>query len=309
MKILITTSSFGEFDSTPLEELRQAGLDVILNPFGRKLTRADVLDMILEHEPVGILAGVEPLTADVLSQASKLRAVARAGVGMDSVDMEAAKSLSISVTNTPDAPTAAVAELSIGMIFSLLRMLHSSDASIRADGWSRPMGRLLHGKTVGIIGCGRVGLKLASYLQVFGCDVLGSDPIRSEFAGVSFMESDELLAKADIVTLHMPYSEQSRHFINSQRINQMKRGSYLVNAARGGLIDETALLQALQAGQLAGAALDCFEEEPYTGPLKNLSNVLLTAHLGSYAKEARVMMEVRAAQNLISQLRTAGVLT
>ena len=123
------------------------------------------------------------------------------------------------------------------------------------------------------------------------------------------MEPYELLAAADIVTLHMPYSEQAHHFINRQRISQMKRGAYLVNAARGGLIDENALLQALESGQLAGAALDCFEEEPYTGPLSKLSNVLLTAHLGSYAQEARVMMEMQAAQNLISQLRTVGVLS
>jgi D-3-phosphoglycerate dehydrogenase / 2-oxoglutarate reductase len=309
MKILITTSSFAELDSAPLEALKQTGFEVILNPFRRKLTEAEVLELIHEHKPVGILAGVEPLTANVLKQALNLRAIARAGIGIDSVDVEAAKSVFISVTNTPDAPTVAVAELTMGMIVSLLRMLHRSDASVRANRWSRPMGRLLYGKSVGIIGCGRIGLKLASYLQTFGCVVLGSDPVRSEFEGVSFMEPDELLATADIVTLHMPYSEQTHHFINSERISQMKPSAYLVNTARGGLIDENALLQALESGQLAGAALDCFEEEPYAGPLIKLSNVLLTAHLGSYAQEARMMMEMQAAQNLITQLRTAGVLS
>jgi D-3-phosphoglycerate dehydrogenase / 2-oxoglutarate reductase len=250
MKVLITTSSFGEVDPKPLEQLKQTGLEVILNPFGRKLTEAEVLDMILTHQPVGILAGVEPLTANVLSQASKLKTIARAGIGMDSVDLGAAESLSISVTNTPDAPTVAVAELTMGMILSLLRLLHTSDASIRSNGWERPMGRLLHGKTVGIIGCGRVGIMLANYLQTFGCTILGSDPASPICEGIRFMEPDQLLSTSDLVTLHMPYSPQTHHFIDSKRINQMKRGAFLVNAARGGLIDEEALLQALESGQL-----------------------------------------------------------
>ena len=307
MKILITTSSFGKIDPSPLEELKNKGLQVVMNPLGRKLTEMEVLEMILEHKPVGILAGVEPLTANVLNKASHLKTIARAGTGMDSVDVESAKRLSISVTNTPEAPTIAVAELTLGLILCLLRMLHTSDASIRSGTWTRPMGNLMYGKTVGIIGCGRIGKKIATYLETFGCVVIGSDPANLKLNEFSILKLDALLSTADIVTLHLPYSKKNHHFIDSKRISQMKKGAYLVNAARGGLVDENALLEALVSGQLAGAALDCFETEPYDGPLKNLSNVLLTAHLGSYAREARVMMETQAAQNLIKQLQTVGL--
>lgn len=309
MKVLITTSSFGKIDQGPLKELQHNGLQIISNPLGRKLTELEVLELILEHKPIGIIAGVEPLTAKVLYKASNLKAIARAGIGMDSVDLEVAKKLSISVTNTPEAPTMAVAELTIGVILSLLRMLHISDASIRFSKWSRPMGHLLYKKTVGIIGCGRIGKKIADYLKIFECTVIASDQVNFNSEGISFMELDELLLSADIVTLHLPYSKQNHHIINNERISIMKKGAYLVNAARGGLVDENALLEALKSGHLAGAALDCFEKEPYDGPLKDLPNVLLTAHLGSYAKEARLMMETQAARNLIKQLQELCILS
>lgn len=309
MKVLITTSSFGKIDQAPLKELQHNGLQIISNPLGRKLTELEVLELILEHKPIGIIAGVEPLTAKVLYKASNVKAIARAGIGMDFVDLEVAKKLSISVTNTPEAPTMAVAELTIGVILSLLRMLHISDASIRLSKWSCPMGHLLYKKTVGIIGCGRIGKKIADYLKIFKCKVIASDQVNFNSEGISFMELDELLLSADIVTLHLPYSKQNHHIINNERINMMKKGAYLVNAARGGLVDENALLKALKSGQLAGAALDCFEKEPYNGPLKDLHNVMLTAHLGSYAKEARLMMEIQAARNLIKQLQEKCILS
>lgn len=306
--VIVTTSSFGKQDSAPLSFLQQAGLNVVFNPKARKLTEDEVLELIAEYVPVGILAGVEPLTENVLNQAQGLKAIARAGIGMDSVDLQAAQRLGISVTNTPDAPTVPVAELTIGMILSLLRSIHISDASIRNGGWERPMGCLLHGKTVGIVGCGRIGSLLARYLQTFDCRVLGSDPACSNHECIEMTDCETLLPKADIVSLHLPYTAQTHHFMNAQRLQQMKPGAYLVNAARGGLVDEDALYTALQNRHLAGAALDSFEGEPYTGPLKELDTVLLTAHIGSYAKEARAMMEKQAAENLISQLKQAGAL-
>jgi D-3-phosphoglycerate dehydrogenase / 2-oxoglutarate reductase len=306
--ILITTSSFGKNDPSPLNYLKKSGLSPVLNPFGRKLTEKEVLDLIQKHNPVGILAGVEPLTADVLGQAQSLKAIARAGIGMDSVDQNAAGNLGISVSNTPDAPTIPVAELTLGMILSLMRGIHFTDASIRSGGWERPMGNLLYGKTLGIIGCGRIGTRLAKYLKAFECRVIGCDPACEYHDHIIIHDLDTLLYQSDIISLHLPYMFETHHFMNQQRIHNMKPGSYLVNAARGGLLDENALYKALADGHLAGAALDCFEQEPYTGPLKDLGNVLLTGHIGSYAKEARVMMETQAAQNLISQLKDKGVL-
>ena len=300
--VLVTTSSFGKNDPSPLEALEGAGIHPVLNPLGRKLTEDEVLDLILEHNPVGIVAGVEPLTARVLEGARSLKAIARAGIGMDSVDLDAARRLGISVTNTPDAPTIPVAELTLGMILSLLRGIHVTDASIRAGGWERPMGGLLHGKTVGIIGCGRIGSRLARYVQALECAIIGFDPFLQSHEHIPLQDLDALLSHADIVSLHLPYMPQTHHFMDLEKMRRMKSGSYLINAARGGLVDEQALHRMLVEGHLAGAALGGFEQEPYKGPLVELSNVLLTGHMGSYAREARVMMETRAARNLIAQL-------
>jgi D-3-phosphoglycerate dehydrogenase len=307
--ILITTSSFGTQDRSGLEKMEKAGLSIVANPFGRKLTEDEVSQLIREHRPIGMIAGVEPLTANVLNNADSLKVIARCGIGMDSVDLNTAKLKGITVTNTPDAPTIPVAELTIGMILSLLRKIHISDASIRTGGWQRPMGYLLFGKTVGLIGCGRIGSKVAEILKAFGCKILGCDPACRLNDTICLMESDQLLPTADIVSLHIPYSIATHHFMNKERIRLMKKGSMLVNTARGGLIDEDALLDALQSGHVSGAAIDSFEQEPYTGPLKNLDNVVLTAHMGSYAKEGRVMMEQQAVENLLASLQGKGVIS
>ncbi|MCK5604521.1 phosphoglycerate dehydrogenase, partial [Candidatus Pacearchaeota archaeon] len=277
-------------------------------PYGRKLTEDEVSTLIQEHKPVAMVAGVEPLTRIVFQKAEGLKVVARCGIGMDSVDSEAADEFGISVSNTPDAPTIPVAELTIGMILALLRKLHVIDASIRSGGWDRPMGNLLHGKTVGLIGCGRIGSYVSKLLSVFGCEVLGCDPACRQNDYFCLLGVDDLLSKSDIVCLHIPYSEETHHFMNKKRILAMKENSILVNTARGGLIDEDALYNALKTGHLAGAAIDSFEQEPYTGNLREFDNVLLTAHMGSYAKEGRVLMEQQAADNMLHSLKELGVI-
>jgi D-3-phosphoglycerate dehydrogenase len=305
--ILITTSSFSVLDLAPLKKMQRLGLNVILNPYGRKLTEEEAQAFLEEHQPVGLVAGVELLTERVMQSILSLKVISRCGIGMDAVDLEAAKRLGITVTNTPDAPTIPVAELTMGMILGLLRQIHVTDASIRKDCWERPMGGLLYGKTVGIIGCGRIGTRLARNLQGFDCTVLGADPACPECADYRLVDLEQVLSASDIISLHLPYCAQTNHFMNADRLALMKKGAYLVNAARGGLVDEDALFQALSTGHLAGAALDCFEQEPYQGPLKELKNVLLTAHIGSYAREGRIMMEAQAVENLIQELKKQGI--
>jgi len=304
--ILITTSSFAKSDCSLLETFVEQELQTVLNPYARKLTESEVSELIEQHQPVGMVAGVEPLTRKVLEKAKNLKVISRAGIGMDSVDLQAARDLGIVVTNTPDAPTIPVAELTMGMILSLLRSIHISDASIRHDDWVRPMGNLLHGKTVGLIGCGRIGSYLAELLSSFGCIILGYDPFVKKSDKFSIVSLEKILSDADILSLHIPYNQENHHFINAERIQNMKKGSLLINAARGGLIDEDALYNALCSGHIGGAALDCFEEEPYAGKLKDLDNVLLTAHIGSYAQEGRVLMEKQAVENLFRELKKAG---
>jgi len=300
--ILITTSSFGVFDASVLAGLEQAGHTPVLNPHGRKLTADEVKELIKTHSPVGILAGVEPLRRDALELAPGLLAIARCGIGMDSVDLEAARDLGIPVSNTPDGPTRAVAELVLGSVLALLRGIHKSDADMRAGKWTRPFGALLFGKTVGLVGCGRVGAMTARLFGAFGCTVCGTDPAGSLGDAGEMLGLDELLARCDIVSLHVPYSPALHHYFDEGRIRSMKPGALLVNASRGGLVDEEALRAALLEGRLSGAVLDTFEKEPYDGPLAGLDNTLLTAHIGSYAREARVMMERQAVENLLAAL-------
>jgi len=305
-EILITTSSFGKQDSSLLQILSENGLSYKLNLYARKLTEPEVSELIEQHQPVGMIAGVEPLTRKVLEKAKNLKVISRAGIGMDSVALQAAKDLGIVVTNTPDAPTIPVAELTLGMILSLLRRIHISDASIRRGDWVRPMGNLLHDKTVGLIGCGRIGSYLAGLLSSFGCKILGCDPFVNKSDNFFLVDLGEILSDADIISLHIPYNRENHHFINAKRIQSMKKGALLINTARGGLIDEDALYNALFSGYLGGAAMDCFEEEPYAGKLKELDSVLLTAHIGSYAQEGRIMMERQAVENLLRELKKAG---
>ena len=305
-KVIVTTSSFAKNDRSLLNIFAEQDLRIVLNPFARKLTESEVTELIEDQQPVGMIAGVEPLTRKVLEKAKNLKVISRAGIGMDSVALQAAKDLGIVVTNTPDAPTIPVAELTLGMILSLLRRIHISDASIRRGDWVRPMGNLLHDKTVGLIGCGRIGSYLAGLLSSFGCKILGCDPFVNKSDNFFLDSMERILSNADIISLHIPYNQENHHFINGKRIQRMKRGALLINAARGGLVDEDALYNALSSGYLGGAAIDCFEQEPYTGKLKNLDNVLVTAHVGSYAQEGRIMMERQAVENLLQELKKAG---
>ncbi len=306
-KILITTSSFNVAAAASLARLKSAGFEIVTNPFGRKLTEDEVA-ALLDAEVVGMVAGVEPLTRRVLAGAKGLKFVSRCGIGLDSVDLIAAKDCGIEVTNTPDAPSIAVAELTLGLILDLLRQISQADRQVRAGKWKALMGGLLAARTVGIVGYGRIGRRVAKLVQAFGAKVLATDAAAVAPDGVAEICSLEyLLAQADVITLHVPSQKTGGHFMDAQRIAAMKPGALLVNTARGGLIDEAALVQALQNGHLAGAALDTFETEPYAGPLAGLPQTVLTAHMGSYAAEARGIMEREAADNLVQGLVARGL--
>ena len=300
--VLITTSSFAKFDEKPLQMLKDAGYTPVLSPYGRKLTEKEAIELMEKHNPVGLVAGVEPLTEKVMFSAGSLKAIARAGIGMDSVDADAAKKHGITVSNTPDAPTVPVAEVTMGAILCLLRGIHNSCQSIRGGFWERPMGTLLAFRTVGIVGMGRIGKKTIEMIKPFGCRILGYDPYAEAPEGVEPVDLDTLFREADVISLHIPFNEENHHLIDKEAIEKMRDGTIIVNYARGGLIDEEALNSAIESKKLGGAALDCFECEPYEGPLKEYPNVLLTGHIGSYALEGRVIMETQAVENLLQDL-------
>ena len=305
-KILITTSSFAKDDPSILMLLYEAGYDVEFNPFSRKLTEEEVLNLLTQIKPVGMIAGVEPLTAKVLECVSGLKVISRCGIGLDTVDMVAAAKKGITVLNTPDAPTQAVAELTIGLMLNSLRRITEVDTCLRAGSWKRPMGKLLSEQTVGIIGCGRIGTAVAQLVKPFGARLLGYDSLINKHSVITLVPLDELLIQSDIISLHIPYSQSVHHFVHKQLIEKMKPGAIIINTSRGGIIDEDALYEALVEGCLSGVCLDTFEREPYAGSLLNLSQAVLTPHIGSYAKEARVNMEREAALNLLSVLRNCG---
>jgi len=306
-KVLITTTSFAKDDVSPLNLLQKAGYETVINLYGRKLTEDEVLNLILEVKPVGMIAGVEPITARVLQKAVGLKVVSRCGVGLESVDLNAARSLDIAVTNTPDAPTEAVAELTIGLIFNLLRKISFLDRELRKGNWKKEMGSLVQGKQVGIIGLGRIGKRVAEMLLALGAKVAGTD-IQPDYewlqkTQVPLLDLEELLKKSEILCLHLSHKTNNEHLIGSKELKTMPKGAYLINTSRGDIIDHDALYSMLTSGHLSGAALDVFDQEPYAGPLTKLDNVILTPHIGSYAREARVEMEIQAAENLIEGLR------
>lgn len=298
MKVFISTSSFGEFDAKPLKMLEAAGLEAQLNPHHRTLSKEESLSLCAEVE--GLIAGTEVLDEEVLEKLKCLRVISRCGVGMDSIDLEAAKQRGIQVFSTPYGPTVAVAELTIALILSLLRHVPRMDREIRAGKFQKYMGNLLQGKSVGIIGLGKIGQRVAELLTALGAQTAYYDPAIDETKpDCPRMTLDEILAWSDIVTVHASGKET---LLGNKELRKMRKGSWLVNCARGGIVDEAALCQLLKEGWLSGAALDVFEREPYEGPLSELDNVILTPHIGSYAQEARVEMEVQAVRNLLQGL-------
>ncbi len=301
MQILISTSSFNLDNFSELSAIRSSGIEVKLNPFKTRLTEDQVIEL-LGAESVGLIAGLESLNSRVLRSATALKVIARVGTGLDSVDLGEATKLGIKVLNTPDAPTSAVAELTLGHILGLIRNIAKTDRQIRDNKWQGQMGSLLETKTVGVVGFGRIGQRVAKLVASFGAKVIISDPYTdtTEYENCAL---DELCQRVDVLTLHLPYVEKTHNLIGSRQFQLMKKGSFVINISRGGLIDEIALLQALESEHIAGAALDCFEQEPYFGPLSKLERVQMTAHMGTYARETRDQMEREASLLLVKALR------
>jgi D-3-phosphoglycerate dehydrogenase len=302
--VAISTSSFGKESAAPLDALRAAGHEVRANPHGRTLTSDEAREHL--RGVVGLVAGTEKLTGDVLRACPDLRAIARVGVGMDGVDAAACAALGIKLSNTPDAHVDAVAELALAGLLAVCRRLPAGDAAMRAGQWEKPMGRLLAGKTIGVIGLGRVGRAFLRLVAPFGGTRLAYDPAGDPAAaaalGASLVPLDELLGAVDVVSLHLPYAKSAHHLLGPAQLACLKPDAIVVNTARGGLIDDAALALHLREHPRAGAYLDCFEQEPYAGPLAALPNTVVSAHVGSYAREARIRMEREAVEHLLRDL-------
>jgi D-3-phosphoglycerate dehydrogenase len=298
VKILLGPSTFAAQDQSPIERLSESGCEIIQNPFGRKLTRQELIELLPGVK--GLIAGLEILDEDVMRK-SELKVISRCGSGLSNVDMDAAARLGIKVFSTPYGPTSAVAELTLGVMLNLLRMVPFMDREVHEGRWTKKTGTQLEGKTVVIIGYGRIGRKVASLLKPFNVKLIVVDPfIREKTDGIEILPLDKALSKADIISIH---SSGEQQIIGDDEFRLIKKGAFLLNAARGGLINESSLIQAIENGIIAGAWIDTFREEPYSGPLIKYSQVVLTPHVGSYTLECRRSMEMESVNNLLEALK------
>lgn len=300
----MTLSTFAEHDRAPLDALERSGVPFRIHGTGKRITPTELV--AAAGSATAVIAGVEPYDAKTLAALPALRCISRCGVGMDSIDLDAAKARGVAVVNTPDAPTNAVAELAVAMMLSLSRQFFRQMLEFRAGRWTRLETHMLGGRTVGVVGLGRIGKRVVELLRPFACRVLAADPradaswARQE--AIHLVSLHELLSRADIVTLHAAREADGSVLIGAAEIAGMRRGALLLNLARGGMVDEHALYDALHSGHLSGAGLDVFEEEPYSGPLSDLDNVVLTPHSATLAVEARSAMELQAVQNALAVL-------
>jgi D-3-phosphoglycerate dehydrogenase len=301
--VYIALSQFCESDDSPRRALLEAGFSLDENRLGRRL-RADELVAAVGRADA-IIAGVEPYSAAILEAFPQVRCISRCGVGVDSIDLEAAERLGIAVLNTPDEVAEPVAQLTVGMMLALARNLPEYGVTLREGYWKRYTGFLLSEWTIGLVGFGRVGRAVERCLRPFGATVIVSDPgLRQQDlpAGIELSGLDALLSRADVVSLHVTRSASDGPLLSKLQFERMKPGSRLVNTARGYLVDEGALLKALESGHLAGAAIDVYETEPYSGPLTKLPQVLCTPHIGTLTNASRRAMELRAVANVIDFL-------
>lgn len=296
MKIAVGASSFGQPEALSLLE----GCELVLNPFGRKLTEAETIEHL--QGASGLLAGLEPLGENVFKACPELKAIARIGIGMDNVDIEAAKRRGIKVSNTPDGPTYAVAEMTLAALLGIARQIVPANADIHANTWKKRMGFSLKGSTILLVGYGRIAREFERLLEPFGMTICKYDPLLPGFPPQLTTSEPlaELIKTADIISLHASGKEQ---IIGRNEIGLMKDGAVLLNSARGGLVDETAVSDALKSGKLSWYWADVFSEEPYSGELAKIDSALLTPHISTYTTLCRREMEVQAARNLLEDLK------
>ncbi|MFW5752801.1 MAG: phosphoglycerate dehydrogenase [Planctomycetota bacterium] len=302
----VTTYPFGVHSPDPLDLLAQAGIEVRLSPHGRKHTTEETTALLGDVDI--LIAGTEPLPGSALSAGlPRLKQVARVGVGLDHFDVAWCARNGIAVTYTPDAPARSVVEEVFALLIGISRRLIEAHEGLRRGEWLRLTGPLWQGRTLGIVGCGRIGKQVAVLARAYGMRVLAHDIVFDQpwarAQGVEYVGLHDLLERSHAVSLHVPSTPATFRMIDAARLARMRPGSYLINTCRGDVIDEAALHAALASNHLAGAALDVYDREPYTGPLRDLPNIFLCCHQGSCSFEGRHAMEFGAAENAVAVLQ------
>ena len=281
--------------------------EVIYNPTGKPLSSEEVAKLLPGID--GYIAGLDCIDADALQTADRLKVISRYGVGFDNVDLTAAREKGIIVTNTPGANSVSVAELALGLMLALARQIPEAVEAVHQGKWPRYSGVSLEGKTIGILGLGAIGKHLARRLSGFDCTIVAFDPcVDTVFAKANSIElgtMDQVIERSDFVSLHLPLLPETRGIVNETFLGKMKKGSFLINTSRGEVIDEVALLKALQSGHLKGAGLDAFSSEPPDpkNPLLALPQVISTPHLGAQTDGATSNMGWFAMKDCLAVLR------
>jgi phosphoglycerate dehydrogenase-like enzyme len=307
MKVLITPMTLAGLDGPYLGVLREAGFEIGYPKPSYLLTEQALLEAL--PGVCATIAGSEPYTPRVIAANPQLRVIARAGVGYDAVNLAAATERGVAVAIAPGTNHDAVAEHTFALMLSLAKDVPSQHNALRAGEWPRRINLPLRARTLGLAGLGRIGKAVGERGRAFGMRVLAYEPYPDHAFvsryGIELVPFDSLLAESDYLSLHLPLSEESKHLINKQTLARMKPTAFLINTARGGLVCEADLVEALKAGRLAGAGLDVFEEEPTTrtNPLCLLNNVVLTPHAAGGDVESRDAMAMSAARTIIALRR------
>ncbi len=306
-RVLATPRSFFDEGRDAVEWLTQAGVEVVPSPVDRPLQEDELAALLGEVD--GVVVGVDRIGRRALAAGRpRLRVVARNGIGVDTVDVAAATELGVVVTNAPSVNADSVADFTFALLLALVRRVVEADRAVREGRWPRLVGVELRDRCLGLLGFGRIGQRVAERARGFGMRTVAYDPVpdlaAAERLGVRLVSFPEVLAQADFLSLHLPLTPQTRHLLGEEELRCMKPGSFLVNTARGGVVDEAALARALQEGWIAGAACDVFDEEPpRTSPLLQAPNVLLSPHMASHTREAIARASRVAAENVLAVLQ------
>jgi D-3-phosphoglycerate dehydrogenase len=309
-RVVVSSRSFGHLSNVGARLLEDAGFNVWrIPPEERPLDEAKMVEIVARENPDVVVSGAEPITRRVLEASSNLSMIMKHGVGVDNIDIQAATALGILVGNAPGTNTAAVADMTLAMMLALIRGVYSAVLSTKSGGWERYVGHDLGALTVGVIGTGKIGQAVIHRLQGFGSEVLAydivQDPDLLAHSKVRYVEMEELLQDSDVVTLHVPLVPETKAMIGRDELEMMKPTAYLVNLARGELVDEDALFEFLQQKRIAGAAVDVYAvEPPRSSSLIKLDNVISTPHIAAYTFESMEHMGRICAQTIIDTMRS-----
>jgi D-3-phosphoglycerate dehydrogenase / 2-oxoglutarate reductase len=312
MKVLVTTIPFGNMNSEPLDLLDENNIEYVINPLNRKLQPGELSEMVSDFDAV--IAGTEEINQEVFSRGKNLRFISRVGIGVDSVNLNAAKENGVKVSYTPDAPAPAVAELTIGLMLSLARSISKSNTNFLNGKWERYFGYRLSEMNIGIVGGGRIGRRVINHLSGFSPKNIFINDINATSLSdlgdtVTVCSKEYIYEHSDVISLHVPLTSKTHNMITKAELEKMKDHAYIINTSRGGIINEEDLFNALEDGVIAGAAVDTYEQEPYFGKLSHCSNCINTAHMGSMTLDCRSNMEIEATKEVIRFLKGEPLLS